>query len=317
MCGCAQSAICWQPLQRLGAWWHARQRQHASYAPARAGACQGKAHAPQHSPGSPRPGQTMNLAPAAADCAPGQAVDCQGGLRALERPQEACRQAAAAAPAGAHQRHGRRPVPRLQVQAPATAMHCPGHQQDGSSAAPAGIHQQDVANEHGQAAPAAGPKCQHIKMLSTGQQVADMQSMCRPRERTHRPQTRKRRDVADDSMDKLRQLRANLSRARDMLDTLARREQRKAHLLVRFARCALAVLSWAKAHATGRLCASLAGWCGLRALLKRAPRHERPGWPSSRPGVCQTTTCCRVRFRGARREAPVAACSAAEPGCAR
>ena len=58
--------------------------------------------------------------------------------------------------------------------------------------------------------------------------------ICRPREKTHRPQTRKRRDVADDSLDKLRQLRANLGKAREMLDTLARREQRKAHLLVRF-----------------------------------------------------------------------------------
>lgn len=49
----------------------------------------------------------------------------------------------------------------------------------------------------------------------------------------HRPQTRRRRDQADDSLDKLRQLRSNLGRARELLDTLARREQRKAHVLVR------------------------------------------------------------------------------------
>ena len=55
----------------------------------------------------------------------------------------------------------------------------------------------------------------------------------RPREKTHRPQTRRRRDQADDSLDKLRQLRSNLGRARELLDTLARREQRKAHVLVR------------------------------------------------------------------------------------
>ena len=55
----------------------------------------------------------------------------------------------------------------------------------------------------------------------------------RPREKMHRPQTRRRRDQADDSLDKLRQLRSNLGRARELLDTLARREQRKAHVLVR------------------------------------------------------------------------------------
>ena len=49
----------------------------------------------------------------------------------------------------------------------------------------------------------------------------------RPRERAHRPQTRRRREAGDDAGDRLRALAANLRKAADVLAWVARREERK------------------------------------------------------------------------------------------
>ena len=49
----------------------------------------------------------------------------------------------------------------------------------------------------------------------------------RPRERAHRPQTRRRREAGDDAGDRLRALAANLRKAADLSAWVARREERK------------------------------------------------------------------------------------------
>ncbi|KAK9795202.1 hypothetical protein WJX73_007747 [Symbiochloris irregularis] len=53
----------------------------------------------------------------------------------------------------------------------------------------------------------------------------------RPREKIHRPQTRRRRENNEDSVDKLKAIRANLAATRDMCEAITRREQRKLNLL--------------------------------------------------------------------------------------
>ena len=57
---------------------------------------------------------------------------------------------------------------------------------------------------------------------------------CRPREKVNRPQTRRRRENTDDSLEKMRLIQANLGKAHEILETILRREQRKANLVVRF-----------------------------------------------------------------------------------
>lgn len=54
----------------------------------------------------------------------------------------------------------------------------------------------------------------------------------RPREKIHRPQTRRRRENNEDSVDKLKAIRANLVATRELAEALTRREQRKLNLLV-------------------------------------------------------------------------------------
>ena len=57
--------------------------------------------------------------------------------------------------------------------------------------------------------------------------------MCRPREKIHRPQTRRRRENNEDSLEKMQAMRRNMKKAGEVLEALARREQKKAHLAVR------------------------------------------------------------------------------------
>lgn len=54
----------------------------------------------------------------------------------------------------------------------------------------------------------------------------------RTREKTNRPQTRRRRDNTDELIDKLRQLRDNLAGAKQILEEVVRRERRKRDLAV-------------------------------------------------------------------------------------
>lgn len=54
----------------------------------------------------------------------------------------------------------------------------------------------------------------------------------RPREKIHRPQTRRRRDNNEESIDKLKTIRANLAATRDLCEAVARREQRKLNIMV-------------------------------------------------------------------------------------
>ena len=55
---------------------------------------------------------------------------------------------------------------------------------------------------------------------------------CRPREKQHRPQTRRRRENNEESLDKMRTLRTNLVRAYEVHEWLTRREGRKYSLVV-------------------------------------------------------------------------------------
>eukprot|EP00884_Botryococcus_braunii_P014681 jgi/Botrbrau1/23213/Bobra.0041s0057.1 len=54
----------------------------------------------------------------------------------------------------------------------------------------------------------------------------------RPRDRIHRPQTRRRRENNEDSLDKLRQIQQNLAAAKDLLKEIVKREQRKTQIVV-------------------------------------------------------------------------------------
>ena len=56
---------------------------------------------------------------------------------------------------------------------------------------------------------------------------------CRPREKVHRPQTRRRRENTEDSLDKLRMIRENVLKALEIFEMLVRRERKKRDLLVR------------------------------------------------------------------------------------
>ncbi|EIE24666.1 hypothetical protein COCSUDRAFT_41002 [Coccomyxa subellipsoidea C-169] len=52
----------------------------------------------------------------------------------------------------------------------------------------------------------------------------------RPREKIHRPQTRRRRENNEDSLDKMQAIRKNMKKACEILEWLTRREQRKVNL---------------------------------------------------------------------------------------
>ncbi|KAK9817316.1 hypothetical protein WJX72_012553 [[Myrmecia] bisecta] len=53
----------------------------------------------------------------------------------------------------------------------------------------------------------------------------------RPRERIHRPQTRRRRENNEDSLEKMKAIRANLMKSQELLEWLARREKKKRDLV--------------------------------------------------------------------------------------
>lgn len=57
--------------------------------------------------------------------------------------------------------------------------------------------------------------------------------VCRPREKIHRPQTRRRRENNEDSLEKMQAIRKNMKKACEILDWLTRREQKKVYLAVR------------------------------------------------------------------------------------
>ena len=58
-------------------------------------------------------------------------------------------------------------------------------------------------------------------------------SLARPRERIHRPQTRRRRETNEDAMDKLKLIEANLKKSLDLCEWVLRRERKKRDLAVR------------------------------------------------------------------------------------
>lgn len=57
--------------------------------------------------------------------------------------------------------------------------------------------------------------------------------MGRPREKIHRPQTRRRRENNEDSLEKMQAIRKNMKKGCEILEWLTRREQRKVNLAVR------------------------------------------------------------------------------------
>ena len=58
---------------------------------------------------------------------------------------------------------------------------------------------------------------------------------CRPRERIHRPQTRRRKENNEEAMDKMRAIQGNLTKARELVEQLLRRERKKRDIVVRAA----------------------------------------------------------------------------------
>ena len=57
--------------------------------------------------------------------------------------------------------------------------------------------------------------------------------VCRAREKVHRPQTRRRRENNEDSLDKMQQMRKNIRKAVEIAEHLVRREHKKLHIAVR------------------------------------------------------------------------------------
>ena len=55
---------------------------------------------------------------------------------------------------------------------------------------------------------------------------------CRAREKVHRPQTRRRRENNEDSLDKMQQMRKNIRKAVEIMEHLVRREHKKLHIAV-------------------------------------------------------------------------------------
>ena len=70
-------------------------------------------------------------------------------------------------------------------------------------------------------------------MPVTGGLFSMQMFVCRPRDKIHRPQTRRRRENTEESLEKMRLLRQNLVKAYEVLEWVTRREQRKCHLTVR------------------------------------------------------------------------------------
>lgn len=60
----------------------------------------------------------------------------------------------------------------------------------------------------------------------------DPKRVCRPRDKIHRPQTRRRRENNEESLDKMRTLRTNLVKAYEVHEWLVRREAQKYSLVV-------------------------------------------------------------------------------------
>ena len=54
----------------------------------------------------------------------------------------------------------------------------------------------------------------------------------RPRERIHRPQTRRRRETNEDAMEKLKLIEANMKKSLDLCEWVLRRERKKRDLAV-------------------------------------------------------------------------------------
>lgn len=55
---------------------------------------------------------------------------------------------------------------------------------------------------------------------------------CRPRERLHRPQTRRRRENNEDSLEKMKMIQANVHKGLDLFEMLVKRERKKRDLVV-------------------------------------------------------------------------------------
>ena len=60
----------------------------------------------------------------------------------------------------------------------------------------------------------------------------DFACTCRAREKINRPQTRRRRENNEDSVDKMQAIRRNLKKAWELLEYVTRREERKRSLVV-------------------------------------------------------------------------------------
>ena len=71
----------------------------------------------------------------------------------------------------------------------------------------------------------------HAEKLQKGS--ADLHVVCSAREKINRPQTRRRRENNEDSVDKMQAIRRNLKKAWELLEYVTRREERKRSLVVR------------------------------------------------------------------------------------
>ena len=86
--------------------------------------------------------------------------------------------------------------------------------------------------------PAACPCCSDVLAGGAGEKCnqgcrqAHIELACRAREKVHRPQTRRRRENNEDSLDKMQQMRKNIRKAVEIMEHLVRREHKKLHIAV-------------------------------------------------------------------------------------
>ena len=74
--------------------------------------------------------------------------------------------------------------------------------------------------------------CSAGKMCSQVRRQIHNELARRAREKVHRPQTRRRRENNEDSLDKMQQMRKNIRKAVEIMEHLVRREHKKLHIAV-------------------------------------------------------------------------------------
>ena len=158
---------------------------------------------------------------------------CMGctGLRLLDGKAEEAREAAAALAASAHAVSRPEPSQLLQVGlcCHALSRHIP------SGRSRQALHLYVVGGLTTQCREVLVTAWQAVLCSHYIRAQARDRPPCRPRERIHRPQTRRRKENNEEAMDKMRAIQGNLTKARELVEQLLRRERKKRDIVVRCA----------------------------------------------------------------------------------